>query len=183
MSVEEDPPKRRYYPSILKVQRSKGDAISLAELNGERESVSTFTEPVESPFHSAGDIESSISQSLQEAPPDPYSEVYSVQHRLDGNRVFHRSTQDSPNKVRHSTSKPSLMSEMIVCFICFITGHRSSQCPHVNRMTNDAAFRKWAYENFTKLKEWQKMWLKSIDRSPESPNKSRPESDTTHPKN
>lgn len=48
LSVEEDPPKRRYYPSISMAAKAKGDSIALAELQTGRESVSTFTEPVES---------------------------------------------------------------------------------------------------------------------------------------
>eukprot|EP00171_Calliarthron_tuberculosum_P009420 IDg9420t1 len=70
----------------------------LSHSNREKESVSTFKEPVESSFHSARDMDSLISQSLQDAPPDPYSELYVLHQPIRLESGSHGYAQDGPNK-------------------------------------------------------------------------------------
>ena len=55
-----------------------------------------------------------------------------------------------------------------VCFVCFLSGHLSTNCPHRHRAMHDAGFQAWALSNFRKLQVWQQHWLQSINRLPAS---------------
>ena len=54
----------------------------------------------------------------------------------------------------------------LVCFVCYMTGHRSTECRHRNRPIDDAEFQKWCVGNFNRLLSWQQEWLRSIGRAP-----------------
>ncbi len=75
---------------------------------------------------------------------------------------------DRPKFPPRRTEQPQQASSFIplVCFTCFLEGHRSSNCRHRDRIAHDDAFQQWQLGNFNKLQEWQRGWLKSIQRVP-----------------
>ncbi len=53
-----------------------------------------------------------------------------------------------------------------ICFICFLAGHRSANCQHQSRQVRDSEFAKWVLENFKRVAEEQRIYLRSIGRVP-----------------
>ena len=93
------------------------------------------------------------------APPDPYHEDAFV---VEGARARFPPRPAAPPAQR--TRESQLIP--LVCFICYLPGHRSTECRHRLRVANDADFQRWQLANFRKLQQWQQMWLESINRLP-----------------
>jgi len=123
-------------------------------------------------------VEYSIRSYDDGAPPDPYNAVHMVQFGGNAslkNQFPARSASGGDTRRRTNEFFP------LVCFTCFRVGHRSTDCQHRLRVSNDAQFVNWQCENFQKLEEWQKMWLKSINREPVPPKKKVAEPATNPP--
>jgi len=111
------------------------------------------------------------------APPDPYNAINMVQNGRNPslrNQFPPRSSSNADTRRRTNEFFP------LVCFTCFKVGHRSTDCQHRLRVSNDAQFVKWQCDNFEQLEEWQRMWLKSINRNPVLP-KEKPVGPATNP--
>jgi len=96
------------------------------------------------------------------APPDPYDAISMASNGQASNRSQFPSRPVQTADVRRRTNE----FFPLVCFICFKSGHRSTDCQHRLRVSNDEQFIKWQCDNYSKLQEWQQMWLKSINRAP-----------------
>ena len=104
-------------------------------------------------------VEYSVRDLNDGAPPDPYFDA--VHAVADTRPRFPPRPMPTPaQRTRESQLIP------LVCFICYLIGHRSSECRHRNRVSNDADFQRWQLANYQQLQQWQQMWLQSINRVP-----------------
>lgn len=138
-------------PPSLRRSIPGGDLVSMAA-DGVRPNVAPSSDYTPT-------VEYSIRYIDDGAPSDPYN--YGINAVVNARSQFPVRPGRSPDTRRRDNR---LMP--VVCFICYIVGHLSTECRHASRVCNDADFVNWQCENFHKLAKWQQEWLKHIERVP-----------------
>ena len=156
-SVEDDyVPNKRLYQSAKSAHEAKEksrrpDNIALAKSGPSPYAPSPPTTIPSTEYTDYGEV----FEDEEQAPPDPYAEVYALQQRR----------QVSAKRPIQRQQPRSYLSPMDICFTCYIVGHRSPSCTHADRVANDEPFQRWTLANYHRLQEWQRMWLNSINRA------------------
>ena len=121
---------------FLKKSLTRGDPVAMFGLNSKtKRPVSYYTPTVQ------------YSERLSEtSEAENFAEVDTV--------VEQRPRTLSRGQTQRRHQEPSLIP--LVCFACYMTGHRSTEFHHRrNRPIDDAEFHKWCVGNFNRLLSWQ----------------------------
>ena len=123
---------------------------------------------------------SNVAALQSQLPPTPLSHDSSIEysdymreqiaapvHAIRNHQYSPRYTEASPQNRPHTPPGPSHENLLpMTCFRCYRTGHSSPRCPDKEIYELDEAYKRLQVKNYNKLEEWQKVWLKSIDRQP-----------------
>jgi len=91
----------------------------------------------------------------------------SIGTQMDGVHAVSDTRRQFPSRQPRPSTPPRRENFGIplVCFNCYLIGHRSTECIHKERI-GQTDFAEYQRRNFAALEDWQQGWLKSIKRAP-----------------